>query len=366
MKIQPGLSLRHLIFIFILSLSFNGCQKTIEEIKKNPPDLNSGQESDNYTVNKRFFTLPSDAGSSVQKIADNLKVQNKTNAFVVDFVTQYGYPVWHKAIIAKTKSKKNFSVINNNGTARENEQSNDEIVLIPLVIQDSNVTYSALLCRILGDSVTIRLLNAGDYLMYNNSSEPGLNGRQLSLLLMSLNKEVFGHNNFRILDSAAFGGLGKRVRSVKFSNDTDEAGRLIIYQINICVTISVPNNDGQVVGCPGGVPDCPQYHDELYCETFYSFEDDGTGEGNDSPIPPGTGGDGGSGNGGPGENPNPCDPIGGRLITNGKLQPPCDGGGGGGENPLPWLPEEPYVMTPHEIEVWDALDAEDARGRCER
>ncbi len=205
-------------------------------------------------------------------------------------------------------------------------------MLIPLVIKDSHAVYSALACKVTADSVYIQVLDGRMYKQKNDPTSKGLKGRKLSLALMMLNQKVFGHELFEVKDSAAFGGLGRKVKFVRLSNASKErnlAGKMEPYTVQICYTIDVATNNGQVVGCPPGQA-CIQYEQTLRCDTYSGFYDDGIYSSGNS-VPTGTP-DGGGGSGGSYTDPtqSPCDPNLVPRSTQGRLVP-CEGGTG-------WVP----------------------------
>jgi uncharacterized membrane protein YgcG len=218
-----------------------------------------------------------------------------------------------------------------------NDNADSYQILLPLVQQDSSAVHSALACRVDGDSIYIQLLDGRMYASYNaDSASLGINGRQLSLTLMMLDKEVFGHDVFRIVDSSAFGGLGNDVKYVKLSGSSNtNANRMQMYTVEICYTVMLPSNDGQLVGCPPGGP-CNQYVEQYMCDSYSGWYDDGDYGGGGGGGGTGGGGDtGGGGGGGGGGWTDPSDPCPQRqaLSRAQPISPPCDGGNPGTPTP---------------------------------
>ena len=274
------------------------------------------KKGENKTV-KRFLTLPQNIDTAIRRVAAQIGRENDRSGFLENFVKTRGFAVWDKALIKTTKNKQ-----------RSTSANQDYEVLIPLVIKDSQVVYSALACKVTADSVYIQLLDARLYKQKAGSSSKGLKGRKLSLALMMLNKEVFGHELFEVKDSAAFEGLGSKVKFVRLAKTSTrpyKAGRMVPYTVQICYTIMVPSNDGQLVGCPP----CSPYVETTRCDSYSGFYDD-ENYGGGTPTPPGT--PGGGGGGGSYTDPplNPCDPGAVPRAAQARLLP-CEGGTG-------WVP----------------------------
>lgn len=333
-------SYRTLLLAFILVSNFSSCRKADTEIVLvQKTDTKKGE---NKTV-KRFLTLPQNIDTAIRRVAAQIGRENDRSGFLENFIKTRGFAVWDKALIKTTKNKQ-----------RSTSANQDYEVLIPLVIKDSIAVYSALACKVTGDSVYIQLLDARLYKQPNaDSSFKGLKGRKLSLALMMLNKEVFGHELFEVKDSAAFEGLGSKVKFVRLSKTSTRpniAEKLIPYTVQICYTIMVPASQGQLVGCPPGGP-CPQYVETTRCDSYSGFYDDGN-YGGGTPTPPGTPGGGG---GGSYTDPplNPCDPVAVPRATQARLVP-CEGGTG-------WVPAGGAyaALTAEERADLDVLIAEE-------
>jgi hypothetical protein len=180
---------------------------------------------------------------------------------------------------------------------------------------------------------------------YRDSATTGLSGKNQSLLLMSLNKRVFGNVLYKIVDSTAYGVQGAAVKYVKLKSDTATNRSPLInartedywewVTVEVCAYEYVPINNGQVVGCEPG-PNCPQYTEELVCNYFQVLAHVVTGSGGGSSGGNGgnTGGSGGGGYNGGGTPPvceahiNPdgtvvCDP-GWTPTSSGGTNPPYD------------------------------------------
>ena len=235
---------------------------------------------------KKFQTLPAGVHPSVQQVAGRLNRLNAQTGFLKDFIKRQGIAIWDKALVMPVQ---NVSTYNRYDSAGKTDR-----ILIPLVMEGTKQVHGALTCTVTEDSVRIWLLDGSQYKLYNSdSATAGMNGQQLSLILMELDKEVFGHRLFRITDSAAFNIPGKKVPFVQLQ-DSSLADRFYLQAFTICFTIFIPLNNGQVVGCPPG--DCPQYEEVTVCQSsgLWGGSNPGGGSWGGGDIPPSPPSGGGS------------------------------------------------------------------------
>jgi hypothetical protein len=333
-QFQPPLKLFSWLTASILGFLIIGCHKSDQT---GLADEKSNLSAVELNASEKFLSLPVTVPTSIKKIAEYIRIKNQQKGFLDKFIQKEGFAIWDKAFIRQIQSKQR------NG---ESQIGTEEMeVLIPLVFRDSSSVHAALACKIKNDSVYINLLDGRTYKSHNaDSARTGINGRKLSLILMLLNKEVFGHTIFRIKDSAAFGGLGKSVKYVKLTNrNGNVSGRMVLYTVEICYSILVPPNEGWVVGCPPDGP-CNQYTEQYNCDYFTGWYDDGISGGGGI----GGGGDsGGSSSGGSGDGwtnpPVPCD-----TNPQGRIGP-CD------EDNIGWDPID-YILTLEEIRIWNEVE----------
>ncbi|MDF2380499.1 hypothetical protein JMG10_03395 [Nostoc ellipsosporum NOK] len=264
-----------------------------------------------------FFNIRGIVKPEVLRVIENLKQQNAKTGFIGDFVKKYGSAVWHKAFVSSAGSSSAARGLGG--------KSDTAYVLIPIAFENTPQVHAAMACTVLNDSVlAIRLLDGRDYPSYASRTTPGVTAYELSLTLMQLDKEVFGHDFFMFTDSLAAKGKGKGIGTVKLSETDTTYFRMIQATYTTCVIINVPLNNGQVVGCPGGTPNCPQYNYGLECTTYTVWFDDGTGNGGTSGGGSEGGGENNGGGSGGGAGPKPCRPAGGRLIVDGRVAPLCE------------------------------------------
>lgn len=277
------------------SLFLFSCRKTfIENLQ--PAQIEVMQVNKDET--EKFFNYPPTIEMAVIRVIDQMRRENIRSGFIANFLKNEGYAIWNNALVKEDpQSRSSGGNVSNNVTVNQ--------VLIPLVYEGSNFVHAALACKVTGDSVYISLLDSRYYKQGHPSVNNSFKGRKLSLLLMMLDKEVFGHDLFSIKDSAVFESGRSNVKMVKLLNAKDSvtpgarttANKLVSYSVSVCYTIFVPVNKGQLTGCPPDAP-CPQYTEESKCDQYSGWYEDGSGGEGSTLIPSGGGVTSGGGGGG--------------------------------------------------------------------
>jgi hypothetical protein len=307
---------KNLLFILFAFVLFFACRKT-EKVFTQPKT----------EAETKFFTLPASADPSVQKVVDKIRRQNEASSFLNEFIKKQGFPVWDKTTVQHVATPVATKA---NRTAGDSA----DLVIIPLVRANEKQVHGALACTIIDDSVTIRLLDGSKYNWYNQHPEiTGNNGEQLSLMLMQLDKTVFGHELFKITDPTAFGSkTGKKPRYIKLLPGKTIDQRWVVETVTVTYVTYEDQFDGQVLGCDPG-PDCFIYQAVTHTIVYqhYVWVDDGPSPSPDPWYNP-NGGGGGTG-----------------------------GGGSNGNGETPWVPVGgTYQMTANDIRAWNQIEQEDA------
>lgn len=320
------ISVAAVLSAFVIS----SCRKSSGSFEEAPPDISINQS--------RFFEAHSTSDPYVLAAKGFLKNRNEKFDFTGIYAERIGFPYWDKAIVMKNNSASGEQVL----------------VFIPFVRDKEETVNSSLLVRIAGTDTSFKMVYAS---RYSTSTAKGDDGRLSAIILMSLNKNVFGYERFRITDSTVFKGLGKNVAFVNLpSGQAGQSGsltgRMVYYTVEICYEIEVPRNNGYVDGgCPPDAP-CPQTESAIRCDTYSGWYDDGggggDGDGGSTPTNPGGGGGGGGGNPPP---PNPCPPV--VAVRAPEGGEPCPGG------PV-YVPEPPpYTLSADDIRIFQEIEDED-------
>lgn len=326
MKIQTLFKSAAVIFLILL---FSSCQKTSDQFNENIPRPEAP-----HTSNELFFTSHPASDTHVLAAANFVRNQDTKFHFINTYIDRFGMPYWDKALVMKKSAGM---------TGRANDQV---LIFIPFVKEGDEHVNSSLAVKIIGNDTSFRMLYNTKRALRETDSD--INNRLSLLALMRLDKNVFNYRLFRITDTVSFGGFGENTRSVEVKDEqsANQTSKIMYYEVEVCYTVAVPLNDGQVVGCPPDVP-CPQYKEEVRCDSYSGWYDDGDwGSGGG-----GGGGDSGGGGGGgdtgtnPWDPPLPCPPSDAARPAD-----PCD--------PGPAY-EPDYVLTEDDIRIFQQLEAED-------
>ncbi len=274
-------------------------------------------------IEHRFFNEHIPTNQIVVVGKNFMQRKNQVLKFVEKTVKQIGYPYWDKAMVFSGSS---------NSFNRSASGDSINSVFIPFVRDSQHVVNAGL--QIIMTPVDTSYKYLCDW-QYSDSINTGNSGKKQSLLLMQLDKNVFGSRLYKVLDSVAFGQEpGKSARFVRIISSTlsgkpgptHYAGKGNGYYewvtVTICSEVHIQNS-GWNYGCAPDDPNCNGWHLETQCEDYISYvyvdSDGGTGSGGSGgePTVPDGNGDGGSGSGAPpncntgsgsGTNTNPCGP----------------------------------------------------------
>jgi len=317
-------------------------------------DTPSTAMADNATA-ERFLKLPITSSPEIKRIGQKLELLNQKHGFLSTIGKQDGLPVWDKPI---------FNIPKNAARSQAKQAStasNDTIVYIPLVLENANFVNAFIYAKLNG-TVHLQLHRGKEYADYGfgNIQDSTDNAERLALQIMVLDKEVFGHTKFRLLDRRLFA-----IQSDTANNSTTAPQRFLTIEDNStntntnasarssahweegsithCTYTGVSYHRTHTGSCAGGTCDnCPlcvtpgSWNCVTTVQYYFVSDDDDWGGGSGG----GSGGGGGAGGGSP-EGPQPCNPT--PELENGL--PPCPRGGGDG-----WIPElDDFSQTPCEI-----------------
>jgi hypothetical protein len=335
-----------LLLLSVITFTKMSCKKT---------DTQQPQETiDGKLIVEKFFRNTDNLEPSVQRVVNELKNKQAKNAkFIENLVAKNGYAVWNKTV---SKVKGSSSKLARNAT-----NSNDTLVIIPLV-QDSANNVGAYIEAHVTDSVQMGLHQKANYKNYAygviNASVN--NAEKFAYEFMILDKRVFNHTKFKILDSSLFkhayntntgSSTTKQFRYLKInSTSTNASGRLLFAEDDEedpCLEIWY-NPNGDQCNCDG----------DEYFDHYEGNCDDGGG-GGDGGFGWGFGGGGGFGDGSGlgtgGGGTGGGGPTGGGGGSGGGGTGGGGGGTGGGGG---WIPVT-YIMPESHVEIWNQIKAED-------
>lgn len=176
------------LMLLVLLLTKTSCRKT---------DYENKVIRDNQIVEK-FFQKSSTADPIVQKVIAELKKVADKNDLIENLVKNNGYALWDKGFSKIKKDKKNILGRNASGT-------NDTIVIIPFA-QENTSTVSAYIEAHISDSLRMSLYQSNQYINYSNGilNSSVNNAEKFAYEFMLLEKRVFNHTRFKIIDSNLF------------------------------------------------------------------------------------------------------------------------------------------------------------------
>jgi hypothetical protein len=194
------LSAKQILFpffsIFLLSLIFS--QQSCKKIDTDSVTIDKGNAVD------KFLTVPAGTNPTVNRIINTIKLQEDKFHFLDKIIEKEGFAMWQNARIMAPVSSTND--ILETGTPGPNNPTtnttptNDTIVLIPLVLENTTYVNSFISCNV-NDTVGIRLYRGRDYSNHSfNKNADSLNAHKIALTCMNLEYETFQHNTFNIKD----------------------------------------------------------------------------------------------------------------------------------------------------------------------
>ncbi len=270
------------------------------------------------TIESRFFPKHPLSNPNVKAAFNFVKSQNAKYNFVNNLVKQIGYPQWSYSMV--------YPYVNRTEATRNHPVTDSAVVVyIPFARDGQGFINSALIVRMLNRDTAYQFLMDWQYKQLGfDTTRTGWNAWDLFHLFTRFDYNVYGHKEFRILDSNLFRGDSV---TVKILPDSSATGRLepqvqcTFYQIVTCGPAGQGRSSDVVF------PSCNTSY-QMYCTTTWVYFPDS---------------DGGGGGGGGWTPPDPCAGLG----TGGRepdLPPGCGGTGGGG-----WVPigiDEPPPQTP--------------------
>ncbi len=281
----------------------------------------------NQSPSDAFLQVPAHSNPIFSRIAAAIRAQNSQQHFLNNIAVKEGIPRWEgSTILANAADVRSAAAGSANSSSGV---SADTVVLVPLVKANTTYVNSFLACKV-NDTVTIRLFRGRDYAKFGfGTSTNGLTAESMAMQMMALQKQSFGHRMFTIGDKRLFNRLangkvpkrtfvkiGKEpVQCAAPANTNNVLSLTVPVTTTTCEDIWVSNDDGEVVGCPPGDPNCNGGHYETQCQsTTYWIDiiDDAGGGGvplddgnnnNNNNNPNGNGGSNNTGNTGSPECP---------------------------------------------------------------
>jgi hypothetical protein len=258
------------IFIFfILLLTQQSCKKSI---------IYRDNINDKSAVEK-FLTIPTGTNPTVNRIINTIKQQEDRFHFLTKIVEKEGFAMWQNArIITGTHTSHDISDASIAPTSSSSTTSKDTIVLIPLVLANTNYVNSFISCKV-NDKVGIKLYRGRDYANYSFSkNSDSLNAHKIALTCMNLERETFKHTAFNIKDKRLLNYRpdGKEPSKTKITIKPTSSTPSSWVTIFFSYQIEVNNENPFGVLCPDGQA-CQWTHTETVYDHYTFWIDDFSG-----------------------------------------------------------------------------------------
>jgi len=236
-------------------------------------------------LEKGFFQIPANTSATVKRIAKLINDQNNQYHFVNDFAARNGLAVWNKALIQTPNRNSHQRHLN---VTTQNNQLNEEdtTVIIPLVLQNTEFVNAFLACSV-GDSISIRLINANDYEEFGFHNIPdSISADKVALQTMLLELNVFDHREFHLRDQRLFNHTENGVTiHPEFCTlniiDTSIVTPALMATVTVCLQVTV--NGGWLTGCPPG-GNCNNIYTFEICDNWNVWIDESSGGSSGSPC----------------------------------------------------------------------------------
>lgn len=292
--------------------------------------------------NQPFFIGAVSNDTVTTRAFQAIKTMGENKDFVKEVTEKYGLPRWDHTLSSTTH---NIPA----GTAAKGGKPT-QVVIIPVVDTAKKRTTSYFRVEI-GDSTTVSLVSAKKYknLKFSSKDKKMDQAEVLAIQFMIFDHEIFGYENFKILDNRLFGNgknqaeLENDQRYIKILNTVQKKSTAEFSKyITICVEITEWGADYHCTHtgkCTSGTCDnCPYcitwgWQTNRICDTWWVDDGDGTAYGTNYGSITMTGG-GGGGNGSSGgsttggtTDTEPCNTTSARVYA---AKVPCPGDGGDG------------------------------------
>lgn len=293
------------LFTFVLTVMFTQCRK--QEFSR---------EDNDQQIVEKFLRVEPTAEPLLIEISNDLRQKNSIYNNIVQIAKEQGYPAWNK--VMQDASANN--VISSSTTTSNSSSTSSTTLFIPLIKDSLNkkAVNAILIARQKNDSLQYRLIKKGEYEhLRNNRYSNAPSSEAVVSLFMSLERNVYGHQSFRITNKNLFPDIKKKVAAKGGDTSKPIFGtfeKLLtqnkgttngFIQIEICEIGWA--SGGWLTGCPPGA-DCStliQVKGNCYSQTIWLSDGGsgtgGTGGGSCDPVLGCPSGDGGVGNGGGGD-----------------------------------------------------------------
>lgn len=201
-----------LMLIFGFAFFLFGCKRMTEI---------DTRDFDKQAKFEKFFQNSQTNDVAIQKVIQKLtKIRAENPDLLEKLINKVGYPRWDKT----------FSKNGKQNNARVNNGSNDTIVIIPFTLNTNLVT--AYIEALINDTIQLGLQQRANYknYPYGRLSPEIKNAEKFAYEFMLLEKRVFGHKRFKVVDTLLF--------KTAFSNINLNKNQFVFINLNKSNNIS--------------------------------------------------------------------------------------------------------------------------------
>jgi hypothetical protein len=191
------INFKYLLFLFLIYLTtftYQSCTK----IDTTDSNLSAKETS------TKFFAIPIGTLPIVEKIVKQLENENSIKEFASSFAVTNGYAIWNKVEI---------HIVPNNSSsfAAKASSANDTLVIVPLVLNNTNKVNGFLYSKV-NQTANVFFFLRSDYSFFpfGKLKDINYNAEKFQLEIMSLDKLVFGHTKFTVLDNKLFRNINNQ------------------------------------------------------------------------------------------------------------------------------------------------------------
>ena len=186
-RIQKNSSAQYIIVLIAIFFITNSCRK-IDHVTIS-----------DYATTSRFFQAKRNVKPAVNQIIEKIRNDDEKYHFVNQIVKNEGYAIRDKAILQLELT------INSKESSKNDIENEDTVVLIPLVLANTEYVNSFYAVK-LSDDISIKLFSGKDYKTYpyGKDWDTKMTADKVAAEIMNLERETFGHNYFIITDPKLF------------------------------------------------------------------------------------------------------------------------------------------------------------------
>lgn len=167
------------LFVFVFGLVYVACRK-VDQVQL--PENSPAKEE------AKFFSSHPSSEPAIQAGIQFVRGENSKHHFVSNLLSRIGVPHWDKSLVASSHQ------------GRQNDLTDSSTFLyIPFVRDSQYYVNAALIIKMAETDTTFKILLDADYI--DTAAIPEWSPRDVMNLFATLEKSIFDHNKFEILDS---------------------------------------------------------------------------------------------------------------------------------------------------------------------